>query len=159
MIRIVGLSATLPNYLEVFLYYKSHLPFCFVFFFKLKCLNFDAFPLECFQVAQFLRVNPDTGLFFFDSSYRPVPLAQQYIGISEPNFAARNELLNEICYGKVHKCFHLDNFLCNMCLRLAFLESDDIVGFFFLPLSVLGCRFIEARPSGNGFCSFAKRYS
>ncbi|KAJ7978726.1 DExH-box ATP-dependent RNA helicase [Quillaja saponaria] len=68
MIRIVGLSATLPNYLEV---------------------------------AQFLRVNPDKGLFFFDSSYRPVPLAQQYIGISEQNFAARNELLNEICYKKV----------------------------------------------------------
>ncbi|CAK9312234.1 unnamed protein product [Citrullus colocynthis] len=68
MIRIVGLSATLPNYLEV---------------------------------AQFLRVNPGTGLFFFDSSYRPVPLAQQYIGISEHNFAARNELLNEICYKKV----------------------------------------------------------
>lgn len=68
MIRIVGLSATLPNYLEV---------------------------------AQFLRVNPDMGLFFFDSSYRPVPLAQQYIGISEQNFAARNELLNEICYKKV----------------------------------------------------------
>ncbi|GAB4846226.1 activating signal cointegrator 1 complex subunit [Ancistrocladus abbreviatus] len=68
MIRIVGLSATLPNYLEV---------------------------------AQFLRVNPGTGLFFFDSSYRPVPLAQQYIGISEKNFAARNELLNRICYNKV----------------------------------------------------------
>ncbi|KAG6687042.1 hypothetical protein I3842_11G050800 [Carya illinoinensis] len=68
MIRIVGLSATLPNYLEV---------------------------------AQFLRVNPEMGLFFFDSSYRPVPLAQQYIGISEQNFAARNELLNEICYKKV----------------------------------------------------------
>ncbi|KAH7549222.1 hypothetical protein JRO89_XS13G0000800 [Xanthoceras sorbifolium] len=68
MIRIVGLSATLPNYLEV---------------------------------AQFLRVNPDMGLFFFDSSYRPVPLAQQYIGISEQNFMARNELLNEICYKKV----------------------------------------------------------
>ncbi|XP_055829264.1 DExH-box ATP-dependent RNA helicase DExH14 [Solanum dulcamara] len=68
MIRIVGLSATLPNYLEV---------------------------------AQFLRVNSETGLFFFDSSYRPVPLAQQYIGISEHNFLARNELLNEICYNKV----------------------------------------------------------
>ncbi|KAK9021319.1 hypothetical protein V6N11_011314 [Hibiscus sabdariffa] len=68
MIRIVGLSATLPNYLEV---------------------------------AQFLRVNAETGLFFFDSSYRPVPLAQQYIGISEQNFVARNELLNEICYKKV----------------------------------------------------------
>nr|XP_043640038.1 DExH-box ATP-dependent RNA helicase DExH14 [Erigeron canadensis] len=68
MIRIVGLSATLPNYLEV---------------------------------AQFLRVNPEAGLFFFDSSYRPVPLAQQYIGISEPNYLARNDLLNEICYKKV----------------------------------------------------------
>ncbi|KAK9116484.1 hypothetical protein Sjap_015431 [Stephania japonica] len=68
MIRIVGLSATLPNYLEV---------------------------------AQFLRVNTETGLFFFDSSYRPVPLAQQYIGISEQNFAARSHLLNDICFNKV----------------------------------------------------------
>ncbi|KAK2663355.1 hypothetical protein Ddye_001929 [Dipteronia dyeriana] len=68
MIRIVGLSATLPNYLEV---------------------------------AQFLRVNPEMGLFFFDSSYRPVSLAQQYIGISEQNFKARSDLLNEICYKKV----------------------------------------------------------
>ncbi|XP_024169344.1 DExH-box ATP-dependent RNA helicase DExH14 [Rosa chinensis] len=68
MIRIVGLSATLPNYLEV---------------------------------AQFLRVNPEAGLFYFDSSYRPVPLAQQYIGISETNFSAKTELLNEICYKKV----------------------------------------------------------
>ncbi|KAK6153447.1 hypothetical protein DH2020_013086 [Rehmannia glutinosa] len=68
MIRIVGLSATLPNYLEV---------------------------------SQFLRVNPEAGLFFFDSSYRPVPLEQQYIGISEHNFLARNKLMNEICYNKV----------------------------------------------------------
>ncbi|KAM0936672.1 putative DNA helicase [Dioscorea sansibarensis] len=68
MIRIVGLSATLPNYLEV---------------------------------AQFLRVNPETGLFFFDSSYRPVPLAQQYIGISEKDYAKRINLYNTICYEKV----------------------------------------------------------
>ncbi|XP_030474192.1 DExH-box ATP-dependent RNA helicase DExH14 [Syzygium oleosum] len=68
MIRIVGLSATLPNYLEV---------------------------------AEFLKVNAQKGLFFFDSSYRPVPLAQQYIGISEHNYLARTELLNEICYKKV----------------------------------------------------------
>ncbi|KAJ0973952.1 hypothetical protein J5N97_015917 [Dioscorea zingiberensis] len=68
MIRIVGLSATLPNYLEV---------------------------------AQFLRVNPETGLFFFDSSYRPVPLAQQYIGITEKDYAKRNNLYNSICYEKV----------------------------------------------------------
>ena len=49
-------------------------------------------------------MSPETGLFFFDSSYRPVPLAQQYIGISEQNFAARNDLLNEICYKKVFVC-------------------------------------------------------
>lgn len=53
------------------------------------------------KVAEFLKVNPQKGLFFFDSSYRPVPLAQQYIGISEHNFLARTELLNEICYKKV----------------------------------------------------------
>eukprot|EP00850_Spirogloea_muscicola_P016834 SM000140S00583 [mRNA] locus=s140:13532:28767:- [translate_table: standard] len=68
MIRIVGLSATLPNYKEV---------------------------------AQFLRVNLDTGLFFFDGSYRPVPLAQQYIGVSEQNFVLRNSLMNDICFNKV----------------------------------------------------------
>jgi len=68
MIRIVGLSATLPTYLEV---------------------------------AHFLRVNPDTGLFFFDSSYRPVPLAQQYIGISERDYTKRSELFNTLCYEKV----------------------------------------------------------
>uniref|UniRef100_A0A453INF2 RNA helicase n=1 Tax=Aegilops tauschii subsp. strangulata TaxID=200361 RepID=A0A453INF2_AEGTS len=67
MIRIVGLSATLPTYKEV---------------------------------AEFLRVNADTGLFYFDSSYRPVPLAQQYIGITERDYAKRNDLFNSICYDK-----------------------------------------------------------
>lgn len=47
MIRIVGLSATLPNYTDV---------------------------------GDFLRVNPNTGLFLFDASFRPVPLHQTYIG-------------------------------------------------------------------------------
>ncbi|GBG84220.1 hypothetical protein CBR_g38192 [Chara braunii] len=67
MIRIVGLSATLPNYLEV---------------------------------SKFLRVG-SRGLFFFDASYRPVPLSQQYIGITEQNYMARNNLMHEICYRKV----------------------------------------------------------
>ena len=47
VIRVVGLSATLPNYLDV---------------------------------AQFLRVNPYLGLFFFDGRFRPVPLAQTFVG-------------------------------------------------------------------------------
>jgi len=32
------------------------------------------------DVATFLRVNPKTGLFYFDNSFRPVPLEQQFIG-------------------------------------------------------------------------------
>ena len=63
MIRIVGLSATLPNYADV---------------------------------AAFLRVNPETGLFYFDSSFRPVPLQQQYIGITEPNPMKRLTALNQV---------------------------------------------------------------
>jgi pre-mRNA-splicing helicase BRR2 len=68
MIRLVGLSATLPNYEDV---------------------------------AAFLRVNPERGLFYFDNSYRPVPLQQQYIGITEKKAFNRYKLMNEICYEKV----------------------------------------------------------
>jgi len=50
MIRILGLSATLPNYIDV---------------------------------ANFLRVNPYKGLYYFDSRFRPVPLSQSFIGIKE----------------------------------------------------------------------------
>lgn len=66
-IRLVGLSATLPNYRDV---------------------------------ATFLRVKPDKGLFFFDHSYRPVPLQMQYLGITERNAFKRFQLQNEICYEK-----------------------------------------------------------
>jgi len=66
-VRIVGLSATLPNYRDV---------------------------------ATFLRVNPATGLFFFDNSFRPVPLQQQYIGITEKKALKRLQVMNEITYEK-----------------------------------------------------------
>ncbi|XP_014749042.1 PREDICTED: U5 small nuclear ribonucleoprotein 200 kDa helicase [Sturnus vulgaris] len=49
-VRLVGLSATLPNYEDV---------------------------------ATFLRVDPAKGLFYFDNSFRPVPLEQTYVGITE----------------------------------------------------------------------------
>ncbi|CAH0402336.1 unnamed protein product [Chilo suppressalis] len=72
MIRIVGLSATLPNYLDV---------------------------------ARFLRVNPNIGLFFFDSRFRPVPLEQQFIGVKDVGGGGGSHLrqmqtMNEICYDK-----------------------------------------------------------
>ena len=68
MIRIVGLSATLPNYTDV---------------------------------AAFIRVKADKGLFYFDNSYRPVPLEQQYIGVMEKKAVRRMMLINEILYEKV----------------------------------------------------------
>lgn len=68
MTRIVGLSATLPNYQDV---------------------------------AAFLRVKKEKGLFYFDNSYRPCPLAQQYIGITVKKPLQRFQLMNEICYNKV----------------------------------------------------------
>ncbi|CAH2095219.1 unnamed protein product [Euphydryas editha] len=72
MIRIVGLSATLPNYLDV---------------------------------ARFLRVNPNIGLFYFDSRFRPVPLEQQFIGVKEVGGGGgahlrQIQIMNEICYEK-----------------------------------------------------------
>ena len=68
LVRLVGLSATLPNYEDV---------------------------------ASFLRVKPKKGLFYFDNSYRPVPLAQQYIGVSVKKPLQRFQLMNQICYEKV----------------------------------------------------------
>lgn len=67
MIRIVGLSATLPNYRDV---------------------------------GMFLGVNPDTGLFYFDASYRPVPLEMQFLGVSERNILAQKGIMDEVCYQK-----------------------------------------------------------
>ncbi|KAI3693620.1 hypothetical protein L1987_76568 [Smallanthus sonchifolius] len=67
-IRLVGLSATLPNYDDV---------------------------------ALFLRVDLKKGLFYFDNSYRPCPLAQQYIGITVKKPLQRFQLMNDVCYEKV----------------------------------------------------------
>lgn len=67
-VRIVGLSATLPNYQDV---------------------------------AAFLRVNPNTGLLYFESSYRPCPLRQEFIGLTETKAIKRLQLMNEVTYDKV----------------------------------------------------------
>lgn len=67
-VRLVGLSATLPNYEDV---------------------------------AAFLRVRPDAGLFHFDNSFRPVPLEQTYIGITEKKALKRFQIMNDILYEKI----------------------------------------------------------
>ncbi|KAG1103085.1 hypothetical protein G6F42_017270 [Rhizopus arrhizus] len=68
LVRLVGLSATLPNYVDV---------------------------------AAFLRVDNKTGLFHFDSSFRPCPLKQQFIGVTEKKAIKRFQTMNEVCYEKV----------------------------------------------------------
>ena len=68
MTRLVGLSATLPNYHDV---------------------------------AMFLRVNLDKGLFVFDNSFRPCPLEQHFIGITVKKPLQRLQLMNELCFNKV----------------------------------------------------------
>jgi pre-mRNA-splicing helicase BRR2 len=48
-----------------------------------------------------LRSVPASGLFFFDSSFRPVPLSQQFIGVKSPNAMKRLAIMNDVAYKKV----------------------------------------------------------
>uniref|UniRef100_A0A665VDX8 Activating signal cointegrator 1 complex subunit 3 n=1 Tax=Echeneis naucrates TaxID=173247 RepID=A0A665VDX8_ECHNA len=86
-VRLLGLSATLPNYEDV---------------------------------ATCLRVDPAKGLFYFDNSFRPVPLEQTYVGITEKKAIKRFQIMNEIVYEKImehagknqvnlHSNFHIQN--------------------------------------------------
>jgi pre-mRNA-splicing helicase BRR2 len=52
------------------------------------------------DVAHFLRVD-EKGLFYFDASYRPCPLAQQFVGITEKKAFKKYEAMNEVCYEKI----------------------------------------------------------
>lgn len=53
------------------------------------------------DVAVFLRVNVARDLFYFDSSYRPVPLETCFIGVMGQNINKVKASMNEICYKKV----------------------------------------------------------
>ncbi|KAI0306975.1 Sec63-domain-containing protein [Multifurca ochricompacta] len=64
VIRIVGLSATLPNYIDV----ADFLRFGFKYLYGTAKLTRNS-------------VSRQTGLFYFDSSFRPVPLEQHFIGV------------------------------------------------------------------------------
>ena len=79
LVRLVGLSATLPNYEDV---------------------------------ATFMRVNPTKGLYFFDNSFRPVPLEQQYIGVTEKKPVKRLQ----VGYGdKDNDGFYISRTLRKVC--------------------------------------------
>ncbi|KAL1837430.1 hypothetical protein VTJ49DRAFT_3782 [Mycothermus thermophilus] len=67
-VRIVGLSATLPNYRDV---------------------------------ASFLRVDFEKDMFHFDGSYRPCPLRQEFIGVTDRKAIKQLKTMNDITYNKV----------------------------------------------------------
>lgn len=68
LIRIVGLSATLPNYIDV---------------------------------ADFLKVNRMQGLFYFDASFRPVPLEQHFIGVKGKPGKVLRDNIDQVAFEKV----------------------------------------------------------
>lgn len=67
-IRVVGLSATLPNYRDV---------------------------------GNFLRADPHEGVFHFDGSFRPCPLKQEFIGVTDKKAIKQLKTMNDVCYTKV----------------------------------------------------------
>lgn len=67
-LRLVGLSATLPNFEDV---------------------------------ARFLQVDLNKGLFYFGPQFRPCPLEQQYMGVKEKKAIKKIAAMNEACYEKV----------------------------------------------------------
>lgn len=77
LIRIVGLSATLPNYIDV---------------------------------ADFLKVNRYAGLFYFDASFRPVPLEQHFIGVKgKAGSKQSRDNLDTVAFEKVRDMLEQDH--------------------------------------------------
>ncbi|KAL7274426.1 Pre-mRNA-splicing helicase BRR2 [Rhizina undulata] len=67
-VRLIGLSATLPNYRDV---------------------------------ASFLQVDATKGLFHFDATFRPCPLKQEFIGVTDKKPIKQLQAMNDVCYTKV----------------------------------------------------------
>ncbi|KAI1004723.1 putative helicase [Podosphaera aphanis] len=77
LIRIVGLSATLPNFVDT---------------------------------ADFLKVNRNAGMFYFDASFRPVPLQQHFIGAKgKPNSKIMRDNIDTIAFEKVREMLSQDH--------------------------------------------------
>ncbi|KAM3462924.1 hypothetical protein NHJ6243_003726 [Beauveria neobassiana] len=77
LIRIIGLSATLPNYIDV---------------------------------ADFLKVNKYAGLFYFDASFRPVPLEQHFIGVKgKAGSKQSKDNLDTVAFDKTREMLEVDH--------------------------------------------------
>ena len=77
------------------------------------------------DVAAFLRVKEDKGLFYFDNSFRPCPLAQQYVGITVKKPLQRFQLMNEICYKKVGCWTVVNSAVAGVLICMSFKKEDS----------------------------------
>ena len=85
VIRIVGLSATLPNYIDVAEFLRS----------------VKTIPVRS-MLTLLHSVSKQTGLFYFDSSFRPVPLEQHFIGVKgKPNSPTSKRNMDRVTFEKV----------------------------------------------------------
>ena len=109
MIRIVGLSATLPNYKDV---------------------------------GAFLGVNVETGLFYFDASFRPVPLEMQFVGVTEKNLFASKGVMDEVCYDKVRLDVHMPLLALHLSLHNCSMHSLRPLPLGLPSLGDEQCRFV-----------------
>jgi activating signal cointegrator complex subunit 3 len=54
-----------------------------------------------------LKQNNFSGLFFFDGRFRPVPLAQTFLGVKSSNKMIQMQHMDDVCYDKVLKMVRL----------------------------------------------------
>lgn len=101
-VRLLGLSATLPNYEDVatclrvdpakgLFYFDNRYAFC-----RMRIIK----EVSCIQWrVLFKRLQDCFHCLFF--SFRPVPLEQTYVGITEKKAIKRFQIMNEIVYEKI----------------------------------------------------------
>ena len=123
----MGLSATLPNFEDVAAFLRvdpaqvparpctvasAEFSYAEIFMFDCMCIGSghvmrSIIVCKCshqrgrLSTPRMERYVTLQGLFHFDNSFRPCPLAQQYVGITVKKPLQRFQLMNEICYNKV----------------------------------------------------------
>ena len=103
-VRLLGLSATLPNYEDVATCLRVD-PAKGLFYFDnryvveriVKKSSLES-QKPVFTIHIIISV---TVMFYFARSFRPVPLEQTYVGITEKKAIKRFQIMNEIVYEKI----------------------------------------------------------
>ncbi len=98
MIRIVGLSATLPNYLDVARFLRVN-PYVGLFYFDegwFDSISFSLPPVFFLFLSRSLNSNAIPTLRGL--GFRPVPLAQNFIGVKSTNRFEQMNQMDRACF-------------------------------------------------------------